>query len=789
MNNLRQRYIEYILILKEHIQQLIGINYPKEIIKLIVVFAYKPAKIVCGLHRTFLISDKIYVWGRNDHGQLGLGHKNDIIHPEELSLRTNIESISCGNSHTVALTSIPNKLYVWGANKDGQLGLGHTINKKSPQKLIFHEPIVSVSCGGYHTIALTSILVKIYVWGNNMFGQLGLGDYKFKNLPHKIIFRKPIISISCGTYHNVMLTQNSNSSNRIYVWGFNENGQLGLGDCEDRIIPHKLSLYKVISVCCGGNHTIALTNDGKIYTWGHNGYGDSGMGCDKNMSSPQKISFRESIVSASCNEFYKIFLTKNNKIIIWDNYKREIEYTYGQRTNYKKKYDLSQELISIDCARDHAVVLTKSEKIYVRGSNEYGQLGLGDTDDKKLLTEFNFICEEPHQISQSRKNYIYYIFVLKEYLINTIGIYCPIEIIAYIIVSIYKPIQISCGVCHTILFDDNNDIYAWGYNQYEQLGSENEIEYLSPKKIKIPEDIISICCGIDHDVALTYIPNKIYVWGKNDHGQLGLGDKKNRTTPHEILLSITIKSIYCGGHYTIVLTNISNQMYVWGENKTGQLGLKHNMDVYFPTKFIFCLPIVSVSCGGYHTGILTKNSYHLNEIYMWGWNVQGQLGLGDTHDRNVPCKLDLHKQIISLNCGICHTIILISNNEIYVWGMNLCGELGLGHTEDVNLPQKLIINEMIASIHCGNYFTIALTKSGNYYSWGWFDPIEKGFISDVPEYFIQKDPIISVNCGYDHVVVVSKSGKIYAWGNNRFGQLGLGHTENKILPQLIKFKF
>ena len=121
--------------------------------------------------------------------------------------------------------------------------------------------------------------------------------------------------------------------------------------------------------------------------------------------------------------------------------------------------------------------------------------------------------------------------------------------------------------------------------------------------------------------------------------------------------------------------------------------------------------------------------------------------------------------------------------------MNLCGELGLGHTEDVNLPQKLIINEMIASIHCGNYFTIALTKSGNYYSWGWFDPIEKGFISDVPEYFIQKDPIISVNCGYDHVVVVSKSGKIYAWGNNRFGQLGLGHTENKILPQLIKFKF
>ena len=220
-----------------------------------------------------------------------------------------------------------------------------------------------------------------------------------------------------------------------------------------------------------------------------------------------------------------------------------------------------------------------------------------------------------------------------------------------------------------------------------------------------------------------------------------------------------------------------------------QLGLGHNTDRHLPTKFVFCKPIISVSCGGYHTGILAKGSNYSNEIYMWGDNDQGQLGLADNNSRNVPCKLDLHKQIISLNCGMCHTIILTSRNEIYVWGTNRHGELGLGHNQSMNLPQKLTIDEVITSIHCGGHFTIALTKFGNYYLWGWFDPMEKGIISYESKYFIQKDPIISISCGGDHVVALSKSGKIYVWGKNKFGQLGLGHTKNKKLPQLINFKF
>ena len=149
----------------------------------------------------------------------------------------------------------------------------------------------------------------------------------------------------------------------------------------------------------------------------------------------------------------------------------------------------------------------------------------------------------------------------------------------------------------------------------------------------MPKDIKSIHCGWYHNVALTSIPNKIYVWGYNSEGQLGLGvgyyEIQMQVIPHRLLLPVPAKSISCGGLYTIVLTNISNQMYVWGYNSNGQLGLGHNKNRYLPTEFIFCQPIVSVSCGGEHTGILTKGSNHSTEIYMWGCNKHGQLGLGD----------------------------------------------------------------------------------------------------------------------------------------------------------------
>ena len=390
---------------------------------------------------------------------------------------------------------------------------------------------------------------------------------------------------------------------------------------------------------------------------------------------------------------------------------------------------------------------------------------------------------------QSRKNYIYYIFVLGEYMMNIFGMNYPKEIIELIIMSVYKPIQISCGLDHTILLSDK--IYVWGQNDNGQLGLGHEKNVTSPTELILPMDIKSISCGWYHNIALTYVLNKLCVWGNNTQGQLGLGHNKCQKIPIELFLCATIKSVSCGGYHTVALTVIPNKIYVWGSNESGQLGLGNVNDKNLSHELILHKPIISISCGGFHTVALTGSEY-LNKIYVWGCNHIGELGLGDFNDRNIPCELNLQKNVIAISCGEDCTIALTDQNDIYMWGRHL------GYKKGINLPKKLIIGDSIVSICCGNYFAIALTKSKNYYSWGClgcprvpkkptYD--KANFISSEPKYFIHADPIISVSCGGDHIIAVSISDKIYVWGHNGCDQLGLGDNIDQKSPKVLEFKF
>ncbi len=170
------------------------------------------------------------------------------------------KKISCGNSYTIAITTL-NKIYVWGNNTNKQLGDNIDQNELRRLKILdsnlssdlslgpfnpelFNlEPIVfkKINCGGSNTIAITSS-DETYVWGNNNHGQSGLNNKCFNVAPQKlqlldnnsksIVFKK----IICGTNHVIGLT----SLNKIYTWGSNNYGQLGLNHKVDQNLPQEL---------------------------------------------------------------------------------------------------------------------------------------------------------------------------------------------------------------------------------------------------------------------------------------------------------------------------------------------------------------------------------------------------------------------------------------------------------------------------------------------------------------------------------------------------------------------
>ena len=385
----------YIFVLKELLEQFFGIHYPKEIIGVIILLFPKLIKISCGAHYTILIKDKIYVWGSNSSGQLGLGHKEYLKNqksPKELNLNLHqdIKSIHCGWDFTIALTSkYFNKIYVWGNNEVGELGLGDRINRYSPTERILNigAEIESIGCGSSHTI-ISLKSGECYSWGDNDCGQLGLGDTEdTKCTLNKIIFDPVIItSISCGFDHNIVLTK----TNKCYVWGQNDDGQLGLGHFVCESSPRELlDLSNIISISCGEYHTVVLIknkNKNKCYVWGNNIYGQLGVGHNDKQNSPQELKLK-AIVSVSCGNNNTMALTTFGKLYSWG---RNIAKSDNHCQNLPQEIYFKESIKSFHCGCYHTVLITIGNRIYIWGSNCDGQLGLGDKKDQEEPSELEF---------------------------------------------------------------------------------------------------------------------------------------------------------------------------------------------------------------------------------------------------------------------------------------------------------------------------------------------------------------------------------------------------------------
>ncbi|KAI2658144.1 putative E3 ubiquitin-protein ligase HERC4 [Labeo rohita] len=221
----------------------------------------------CGRrHTVFLLEDgTVYTCGCNDLGQLG--HDKARKKPEQVvSLDAqNIVAVSCGEAHTLALND-KGQVFAWGLGSDGQLGLSNIedcIRVPRTVKSLSEVHITQVACGYWHSLALATG-GQIFSWGQNKYGQLGLGKQGASVSSPKVIQSLqgvPFAQISAGGAHSFGLTL----SGAVFGWGRNKFGQLGLSDNDDRYFPALLKTLRsqrVVYISCGEDHTAALTKLG-----------------------------------------------------------------------------------------------------------------------------------------------------------------------------------------------------------------------------------------------------------------------------------------------------------------------------------------------------------------------------------------------------------------------------------------------------------------------------------------------------------------------------------------------
>lgn len=216
-------------------------------------------------------------WGRNNHGQLGIGATASQYSPVDLiSISDSITMLAAGASHTCALT-VSAKVKCWGNNEYGQLGDGTTLTQTQPVDVIgLTFDVIAIAAGASHTCALTtSHTVKC--WGDNQYGQLGNGTTTREHTPVDIMgLPDDVVQITVGSNHSCALL----ATGDVRCWGFNGAGQLGDTTTVDKAIPaDRVAIDSPVTLfAAGGEHTCALTIIGGLKCWGSNAYGQLGDG-------------------------------------------------------------------------------------------------------------------------------------------------------------------------------------------------------------------------------------------------------------------------------------------------------------------------------------------------------------------------------------------------------------------------------------------------------------------------------------------------------------------------------
>ena len=336
----------------------------------------------------------------------------------------------------------------------------------------------------YHSLILKND-GTLWGCGYNAYGQLGLEDTIDKTAFTQITTNtEDIKSVYCG-YNNTFILEHDGT---LWTCGQNDWGELGLGNNTGRTIFTQITTNTndVKSVCCGGNHTFILKNDGTLWGSGANNYGQLGLGdATSRTTFTQVTTNTDDIKSVYCGADHS-FILKNDGTLWGSGYNGYGNLGLGDNTHRYTFTQITTNVKSVYCGAYHTLILKNDGTLWSTGCNGNGQLGLGDSSHRYTFTE----------ITTNVNN----------------------------IKSVY------CGRYHTFILKNDGTLWGCGYNAYGQLGLGNTTDRTTFTQITTnADDIKSVYCCIYHTFILK---NDGTLWscGYNDYGQLGLGDNTSRNT-------------------------------------------------------------------------------------------------------------------------------------------------------------------------------------------------------------------------------------------------------------------
>lgn len=669
--------------------------------------------VVSGKNHVLRIKDGVVqAYGDNTYGQLGTG--DNISSDEFVNViaawgNEEISQIETRGNTSYALT-ITGKLYAWGDNSKGQCGDGTTINRNQPVRAAeSFGTICRVSAGLEHVVIQAPSAAAAF--GDNTYGQLGTSTSAlYSTTPVPVGYAN--IS-GAGDYQ----TYYSGTDSEIIGVGKNDLGQIGSYWSNTGEL-----IYSVRKIVTGSNHGAVLTSSGQMYAWGDNSCGqlctDLGQGTTYTQN-PVLVEESVTDIAAGNNmTLYvkdgKTYVCGQDGSITYNNYELNFtdtcndytlgKYCFAHQTNgsflrwghmrtgdelsnnksleaIKINYDCG--IVDIDAYRKQVLALDTAGNTLV-----WGEGYCSDGTDSMCTKYF------PALITKTSDGYGW----------HTDG-------------KVPNPVSVSRGKNHNLILDKNGDVWGFGSNSnYPMSGLDLKVR--AATKMEDISDVKKLAAGTEFSI---FLKNDGTMWGTGKSDKCQVGSELTDDIYTGEIVQITdkndFKTVTAGEDFAAAIA--SDGVYTWGSNSYGQLGINSDAACGAPSKVSFNLNeneyITDVQAGLGHCIALSSSG----NVYSWGRNNVGQLGIGNKSNKFVPTKVNI-SDVKYINAGVYQSYAIKNDGTVWGWGSGANYQLGVSNTGTNQTPKHITSLDglNITKIVGADGYSIAVDKYGKMYSFG-----------------------------------------------------------------------
>jgi len=275
----------------------------------------------------------------------------------------------------------------------------------------------------------------------------------------------------------------------------------------------------------------------------------------------------------------------------------------------------------------------------------------------------------------------------------------------------------------------------------------------------------------------TYYPY-LYSFGQGYGGALALGNTTSYSSPKQVGSLTDWSKLASSTRYANLSIKTDGTLWSWGFNNNGQLGLGNTTQRNSPVQVGALTNWLDIAAGWYHSAA-TKTD---GTLWTWGGNGNGQLGLNNTTSYSSPKQVGSLTNWLSVACGYGYTMAIKIDGTLWGWGNNGNGRLGIGNTTDYSSPKQIGALTTWYKVACGTAHTLATKTDGTLWSWGSNSNGELG-IGNTTAYSSPKQIGALTNwlyiactqsAGNPSSGSVKTDGTLWTWGNNLYGSLGIG---------------